>query len=773
MSSTPLSTIYEGDVTLEQGSDTSQYGYGDLKVARKIIANGTEDSTGTQSQGALLINGGARIEKNLYVQRNTYVLNGVTNLTETHIDTTNGPTSITGGNALDISVGASSQFVSTGGNLALMSTSRSLQLYGGLNGSLAIDIQATDPIGGIQMLSNRTSIINGSGGLQCFSSMGNISISANGASASVNVNSTLAGQNLSIGLYGNTDSQLILESSGISNAIVMNTLNTAGNISISNALGLGNGSCSFLVGSGGYVLKTNTGGSISLSSQGASSSFVVKSSGNNQNLTFDLQGSTDSALLIQSSGSNATNTALQIATTHTNGNISINQPSTSTGKVSVYTGRSGFETTTQTGGSINMTSNGATSTYTNATIADAQHLTVSVTGNTNSKVIISSTGTSNEAIKLVTTNGTGGIYVNSVGAVQLQSTDTVNGIKIATSNSSVPVTIGTPTSTTTILGDLYVKGNASTVQQQVVTIDDNIVVLNNAPYGTSDGGIAIKRYQSANDVGTGEVVVDNPDETGTVQNGSNTAYTIKLSETSSTLSDNYKGWWIRILSGTGSGQVRKIKSYDPNTKVATIYDSNDQTSVLGNPQPVEGMDFITVPDITSTYGLYPCHYVMNIWDESSNEFAFVCSSNNLSDKTNPVFEPSINHYSNLHVNDLQSHAVYTTTINDSLADVTTTVVLNDNSSSPVTIPGFNLNYGIYMLYIQPLTNTLRASAIFMIGRINEANTPGTFVRQISVKGTQNEQLCVQWRANVMPELYYRPHPGNVSSTTYKVKIVSL
>lgn len=775
--STPLSTIFEGDVTLEQGSDVTQYGYGDLRVRRKAIISGTDDSTGAISQGSLLVDGGVLIRKNLHVQQDVNVLYGVTYLTETRIDTTNGPTTVTGGNAVSISVGAASQFVSTGGNLSLGASSQSVNVYGGLSGSGAVNIYATDNAGGLRLfsgVSGDVSLISGSGGLLGYTSSGNLTLSCNNASGSFNVNSISDNQNLVLGVYGATDSQLRLESSGVNStrtAIVLNSTNTSGNIQISNASGLGNGSTSVLVGSGGYNLVTNTGGTISMLSQGASSDYVVASAGSNQNLSIRLQGSTDSTLLIQSAGNNATKTALQIETTHTSGNIILTQPVPSSGGINVLPGTGGFRTSTQTGGSISMTAYGAVSDYTNATTSDNQHLYVRVTGNTNSKVIISSTGTGSDAIKLETTNGTGGVYVSSVGAIQLQSTDSVNGVKVATST-AVPVTIGTPSSVTTILGDLYVRGNTSSVDQQVVTVDDNIIVVNNAPYGTSDGGLAIKRFQSANDSGLGDVVIDEPEESGSIQNTGNTALTVTLSSTSSGINDYYNGWWIRILTGTGAGQVRRIKSYNGSSKVATIYSTIEQTGVLNNPQPVEGMDFITIPDNTSTYGLYPCHYVMNIWDESNNEFALICSATNPSDPDNPSFEPNISHYSNLHINNLQSNGIYATTINDSAADITSTIVLNDNSSTPVSI-NLPQNYGIYMIFVKPLSNNLRTHAIFTIGRINVNTLPGQVIRLMSIKGAQNEQLMIQWNADSMPQLFYKNHPGNISSTQYKLKIVSL
>lgn len=782
MSTNPLATIFNGDVTLQQGSDITQFGWGDLFVNRKLIVFGTEESTGSPSTGTLVVTGGAQIGQSLQVLKDHNVLYGVTRLTETHIDTTNNPMTVTGGNAVSISVGGASQFVSTSGNLSLISQTQSLQLFGGLNSDTAVNIQATHAAGGVKLLSGSVggvSIVSGSGGITETTSNGNISLTANNGAGSFSVNSSQDNQNLSLAVTGSTDSQVRIESSGTNatrTALVMKTTNSGGNIEISNNGGLGSGSMQQLVGSGGYVMKTNTGGSINVTSQGAGSSYLVESSGNNQHLTVGVNGVSDSALILRSSGTNTTNAALQIKTTAQTGNIEITQPSMSLGQVKVLTGNGGFNASTQTGGSVNVNAYGASSLYTNSTLADDQNLTVSVTGDTNSRVIISSTGKTNDAVRVVTTNGTGGIYMSAAGAVQIESNNTNQGILIGTGNPGTPITIGTNSSNTTILGNLFVRGNTSTVNQQVVTIDDNIIQVNNAPFGTADGGMSIKRFQEANDTGTGDVVQDVADESGTVQNGGNTVTSIKLDTTANSTNDYYNGWWVKITGGTGQNQVRKIKAYDGNTRVATIYSTSDQSGVLGNPQPVEGLDFTTVPNATSTYDLFPCHYVLNIWDESRNEFALVCSSGS------PASQTNIAHYSDLHINDLVSNSVYTNSVNGNLADISFNITLNDGNQVPIAFPSsgsfsykyMQNNYGVYLVFVKPVSNTQRAHAIFMIGRVNASSLPGTVVRIISVKGVAAEQLDIQWRANEYPELYYKPHPiGGSGNTVYQVKLVTL
>jgi hypothetical protein len=399
-------------------------------------------------------------------------------------------------------------------------------------------------------------------------------------------------------------------------------------------------------------------------------------------------------------------------------------------------------------------------------VADNQDLTISVTGNTNSKVNIVSSGIGSNAIQLISQNG--GMFLNAHNKIQFESADTINGIQIATSNPNIPVFIGTSDSTTTIYGNLDVKGVTSTIESTVVTIDDNIMILNNAPSSTADGGLAIKRYQSANDIGLGDVVNDTFEISGLVQNGYNSDTTIHLDLNASMTDNYYAGWWVKISDGTGKNQVRRIRSYIGLTRIATIYSTIDQTDILNNPTPQEGMDFSTTPDTTSTYELYECEFVMMIWDEELNEFAFVCSNHN------PSLNTSIAHYSDVHANNITGNALAINSINGSVADITTTVVLNNNSMSPVSILDFPSTYGIYTVYVKPFDDNSRAHAIFTIGRVDAINLPGTVVRFISAKGVYNDQLDMQWPINEKPQLMYRPYPNGVGGTTaFKIKIVSL
>lgn len=767
----PLSTIFEGDFNILSGSDSSIYGVGQLSVADKIIINSTENSNGINSIGSLLVSGGAKINKNLHVHQTLNVLYDSTFLTSTFIDTTNGLTNITGGNGLNVNVGSPINLISTGGNININSSSNSVIISSGLNNPSAISIVNNNSDGGILLnggnVNGSINLITGSNGINIYSSNGSLQLTSSNNSSFYSVNSLSDNQNLNISLNGSTDSTLNIKSQGIQTAIDISSQNTAGSIFISNNNGLSNGAINILTGSSGFNVLTNTDGAINLTSNNASSTYKVISNNNNQNLLLYLQGTTDSSLHLKSD-TNSTS-AILLETTHTSASMIFKQQF-SEGGVFFSTGSSGFNVHTQTFGSINLSSYGAPSNFTNFAQSNSDDLTINVNGTTSSRVIISNTSNSPEAIHILASHSNGGILLNSGNTVSIQSSSNSSGIQIGTLINT-PITIGRYDSTTIINGDLFIRGTTSMVNQQIVNIDDNIILLNSSPIGLSDGGYAVKRFQPANDTNSGEVVLDTSDDSGNVQNSGNSINTICLDSSSSSTTDYYAGWWIKLNTGTGANQVRKIKSYNGTTKIATIFDSTDQTTILNNVYPIEGMDFTTIPDNTTTYSLYPCHYVMNIWDETNNQFALICSNSNPSDKQNPTFTPQIAHYSDMRLNNLYSNSVFTSSINNSTADTLLSITLNDMSSSPVNI-NIPQNYGIYFILVSPQTST-RTFASFFISRINDPFTAGVCNRIVSSKGLQDEMINIQWLPNSLPQLYYSPPPLTVSTSVYNLKIITV
>ena len=775
----PLSSLFHGDITLEIGSDTTLYGFGDLSVARdttiarNITINGSQD--GVSGSGAIYIpNGGLNIGLSAYIVGNLTDM-GTSYLKTTLIDTTNGVFSVTGGNSATISVGNAISIVSNTGTVSVIANAADTIIQSGSNNPNAIQITSTNSAGGINVLTGGTGQLQltaGTGGLQGTTSAGNLTLTSNNGSGNFTVNSSAGNQNLSLVQNGTQNSGILISAAGnnvTNTAITITTTNVAGNIAINNNGGLGSGSITTLTGSGGYVLTTNTGGAINLTAQAAASSFVVNSTTSNQNLTIGINGATNSQLILQSSGTNSTQ-AILIQTTNTAGGIFLTQSATSIGAVVIDTGSGGLNATTQNGGGVNLLANGSSSSFINQTIADNQNLTISVQGTTASALILSSQGTGPSAININSTGISGGITQLAAGTININTSNGINGINIGTLIPNIPVYIGTATSLTTINGNLDVRGTTTTYESTVVTIADNIIELNAAPAGVGDAGTAIKRYQPAtNTANVGAVITDIPDATGTAQAGSNASgintITLSAADTAST-TDFYSGYWIRIVSGTGANQVRRIKSYNFTTKVATIYNTADQIGVLGNPTPTEGLDWTTVPDLTSVYALYPCYYIVSMWDEILSQYSIVCSPN-ISGQNIPIA-----HYMNLQINNLTANAITATTINGITTDTQITLNLTDNTTTPVNV-STPFNYGVYMIMIRPTLSNNRTYAIFLIGRTNNASSTGQVTRIISAKGASGEQLDMQWPANSLPQVYYKPSPGTTTTTNYTIRLITV
>lgn len=801
--SAPLSSLFHGDITIETGCDTALYGSGSLQVANAVTILGA--GNGNSSSGALFVpNGGLSVFRDTYLG-GTLTVNSTSNLQTTFIDTTLGPLSVSGGSAVTVAVGGSVSLLTTSGNASLIASAGNTIITSGANAANAVQITATNNVGGgVTVLSGQAgglTLTAGTGGIEGTASAGNINLTANNGSGSFIVNSSSANQNLTLAQYGtNVSSGVLITADGAGangNASVqVLSTNTAGNITLQNNT-TGSGSINNIAGSGGYFVTTMTGGSIGLTANGANSYFYVNSTGGSgQTLTVGVTGGNyvGNQLILTSNGTNPTQ-AILIQTTSTAGGVMIAQPPNSQGGVVIDTGSSGLTATTQVGGGINLTANGASSSFINNTTGPGQNLSILVNGTSANSLILSSQGTGSQAIQINSTGTSGGIFATAVGAISINTSDATNGINIGTAT-TVPVTIGTSTSTTTIQGNLDVRGTTTTIESTIVQITDNIIEVNSGPTGIADGGLAIKRYQPANNGCNGDVIADVHDYAGAVLSATATSITLDTTQfgvggiPTTPATNEFTGWWIKIQTGTGSCGVRRIKSNILG--VFQIFTSADQTtlgSLVYDSVPPEGLDWNatdanavagTIPDNTSTYRLYPCHWVLNIWDSSADRFALVCSP-----MTGTTSTPPIAHYVDLQINNLYANAITATTINGVLADTQISFSLPDNSTAlyelnPANVTGgqFAFPYGIYIVMVRPTTaQQTRSSAIFLVGSLG-GSACGQVVRIISVKGTTNEQLDMSWPASGggftgYPCIQYRPAPGTVSTTTYTAKIIAV
>lgn len=117
-------------------------------------------------------------------------------------------------------------------------------------------------------------------------------------------------------------------------------------------------------------------------------------------------------------------------------------------------------------------------------------------------------------------------------------------------------------------GDVIVEGSQ-------LKIADNVPIIGYNNVSTTSArklGTAYERYQKANDVSDGELITDVPKETNSLPSQATVSESnqVKFPSSSSSSNNYYNGWWIKITSGTNSGQVRKIIGYNGPQRVATL-----------------------------------------------------------------------------------------------------------------------------------------------------------------------------------------------------------
>lgn len=265
-------------------------------------------------------------------------------------------------------------------------------------------------------------------------------------------------------------------------------------------------------------------------------------------------------------------------------------------------------------------------------------------GTVGGNVVIQAAGSTAPAINISSTNAASKIVVNSAGSgidtvdieapaggislvalkeLNLQSGDVAVGVKIATATSGVPVVIGTGTSLTTVAGDLLVNGTTTSLSTETLVVKDNIIIINsgNGELGL-DSGVVARRFQTPNGAAVGDVIIPAPSyqETHEFVAGSAAPGTLNFDLYCSSVNDFYKGWWVYITSGPAVGVVRRIKSYDGTTKVATVYLTADNT-----PEPNyfnDGLDLVLVPVAGDDFVLMSSPYVGNFYSESNDEWTF-------------------------------------------------------------------------------------------------------------------------------------------------------
>jgi hypothetical protein len=158
-------------------------------------------------------------------------------------------------------------------------------------------------------------------------------------------------------------------------------------------------------------------------------------------------------------------------------------------------------------------------------------------------------------------------------------------------------------------GNLTVYGTQTQFVSQTVNVYDNLIVVNSSPITNRDAGILFQRYQIENDSGLGTIVNDDiPILSDTIL--SSTSNTSILNTTASSLDDEYVNYFIKITSGDGTNQIRKITNYIGSSKTITV----------NTPWTIQ-------PTVGTTFNLYNKIYASQYYKTDSNTFNLAYTAN--------------------------------------------------------------------------------------------------------------------------------------------------
>jgi len=166
----------------------------------------------------------------------------------------------------------------------------------------------------------------------------------------------------------------------------------------------------------------------------------------------------------------------------------------------------------------------------------------------------------------------------------------------------------------TFKNNVVIEGTTTTIDSQNLLVEDQIIEINRNPVSSTDTGILYNRYQLDNDSAQGDVVSDVQYDSGALQGA--TINTVTLKGTSSSTDNFYKNMWIKIDSGAGINQVRKIINYTGVIKLAYL-----------------SSNFTTIPSASDNYSIYDKTKIVVGFDESANEFIIAASYSEHSDST--------------------------------------------------------------------------------------------------------------------------------------------
>jgi len=613
----------------------------------------------------------------MHIRSGGLYVEGLSDLDQTTINTTDGKFHVLGTNKVEFNV-------SGGATSSIEMTAEDASFWTTTAGTLALSATATNSNGKITITAdgtgtnsiylNATNTTSGQITLDC--------ASADTASDAIRIRAT-----------DTVDGNILIQGSGSfasSNpAIKLYTDNaTSGQILLESA--------GDAAGSDGIKLNATgtTGGNVSIVAAGSTDPAVL----------LDATSSTSGKVLVRSAGDSTTvNSVELLASATTNGNVLIQGNGTNTNKPAIKL------------------------------FAD---------NNTSGQIVLEADGNIANAIRITADNATaGGIDIDATGLIAIDTTSTGSGITIATATAGVPVVIGTATSLTTIVGDLLVSGTTTTINTETMTVEDNIILLNsgNGEIGL-DAGLVVRRFQTPNGAGTGDVVTSpNPiQESGAFVAGSSTPATLVIAAHASDTDDFYNGWWVKITSGAGANQVRRVKDYVGSTKTITLYVTADNSASF-----IDGLDLVTAPAATDTYELYSDSHVTSHYDESEDAYAFATVAN-IPDAISAAGTSTvaIQQYQSIHSGELDVHSQVYNNVLASASGTVITLTLRGHGLSINDLVGItnstdltpNLTSGTFVVQTTPTANTFTITAA--------ASTTSVAASSVTVTEFQSSRIRV-------------------------------
>lgn len=371
----------------------------------------------------------------------------------------------------------------------------------------------------------------------------------------------------------------------------------------------------------------------------------------NKNITLDLAGYT-----IEVSKANAfeINGTLEITDSSVGGTGVIN-----TSKTVLFDNQSGA-TLTLTGGTINLTTGGTSSTYKELILNEGNVIVQGATVNANSRSytnVISNSSAGNITVSSGTLNGSGMyntvIYSNSTGTINI-SGGTIAGLTNAIEtfdSETINITGGSFTKGSSSnyiyihnAGEVYVSGQSTYIGPTVYILDDSYLEVTN---GTFDRVVYISyneasknatceinngnfksiivnsnnqdsliinggTFEEINNNGTGDIIIDSATITQTSSNAvaiTNSAGTMTISNTTITQSTGTTGKGIQV----NNSATVEFQSGSINAAGYGIYNNSTGTIILG--EQGGSVSNIT-PSITATgnIGIYNANGTLKIYD---------------------------------------------------------------------------------------------------------------------------------------------------------------